>query len=72
VPKELTESELLYANLVKARRSQVRLKYSIRADRELNTVIPKLEKDFMKALKAGREEEFIFEVLELGSGEVGT
>jgi type II secretory pathway component PulJ len=61
VAKQLTESELLYQNLVKAVRSSKRLKYSILADRELNEVIPQLEKDFMAALKAGREEEFAIE-----------
>jgi hypothetical protein len=69
--KQLTDSELLYQNLVKAVRSNVRLKHSIRADRELNYRIPDLEKKFMAALKAGRAEDFASEMAQLTAGEVG-
>lgn len=57
--KQLTDVELAWANLVKAIRSQVRLKHSLAADRELNRLIPKIETQFMKAVKAGETREFV-------------
>lgn len=71
--KQLTETEMLWANFVKSVRANVRLKYSLRADRELNQVLPELEKRFMAAVKAGKEQELVVDeaanvVLELGSG----
>lgn len=57
--KQLTDTELAWAALVKAVRSQVRLKHSLAADRELNTLIPEIEKDFMAAVKAGTAREFV-------------
>lgn len=55
----LTETEMLERNLVKAARSQVRLKHSLAADRELNVLIPALKKDLEKAIKAGEAREFV-------------
>jgi len=57
--KQLTESELRYAAAIKTIRSQVRLKMSLIADRELNSKLPAFEKQWNAAIKAGREEEFI-------------
>ncbi len=57
--KQLTESELRFAAAVKVIRSQVRLKMSIAADRELNYKLPEFEKRWNAAIKAGQEEEFV-------------
>jgi len=67
-----TEEEMLWANFVKAVRSNVRLKYSLRADRELNTLLPELELRFAGALKHQQTLDLAVEeaaqvVLELGS-----
>jgi hypothetical protein len=48
-----TESELQKALLVKVLRSQVRLKHTLEAERELNEVLPAAEKAFDKALQRG-------------------
>ena len=70
--KQLTETEMLWANFVKAVRANVRLKHSLRADRELNEALPALEKKFGAAVKAGKEMELVVDeaarvVLELGA-----
>ncbi len=72
--KQLTETELLWANLLKSVRANVRLRFAISADRKLNKVIPGLEKDFMLAVKEGRAQKFAVETItglveELRSGE---
>jgi cell division protein FtsB len=46
-----TDAELQKALLVKVLRSQIRLKHTIEAERELNEVLPKAEKDFDKKLQ---------------------
>lgn len=70
--KQLTETEMLWANFVKAVRSEVRLKHSIRADNELNVKVPLLETRFMAAVKAGREVDFVLNELTELSAEVGS
>jgi hypothetical protein len=49
-----TDAELQKALLVKVLRSQIRLKHTIEAERELNEVLPKAEKDFDKKLQHGK------------------
>lgn len=55
---QLTDIEMLERNLVKAIRSQVRLKHSLAADRELNLILPAVKLEFEKAIKEGRAAEF--------------
>lgn len=57
--KELTDTELDWAALVKAIRSQVRLKHSTKADRELNGLIARTETEYMAAVKSGKGREFV-------------
>lgn len=56
---KLTDIEMLERNLIKAARSQVRLKHSLAADRELNELLPALKKDLEKAIKEGTAKEFV-------------
>lgn len=56
---KLTETERLERNMVKAVRSQIRLKHSIRADNELFRMLPDLKKDFDAAVKNGKAKEFV-------------
>ena len=72
--KQLLESELTWAAFVKSVRSTVRLKHSLRADRELNQLLPQLEKAFQAAQKLGLEKDLVVEesarlTRELGSAE---
>lgn len=53
VTVQKTEAELLKAQMVKTIRSLVRVKHSLRADEELNEVLPKAEQAFDIALQRG-------------------
>ena len=55
---KLTETEILLRNLIKAKTSEIRLRHSLAADREVNETIPDLEKDFARAVQLGVEKEF--------------
>lgn len=50
---EKTESEFRKAAMLKTLRSVVRLKYSLLADQEMNSLIPAAERAFDKALQHG-------------------
>ncbi len=72
--KQLTENELLWSKFVKAVRANIRLKYSLMADEELNRLLPELEKKFAAAEKLGQAKDLAVEeaskiLLELGDGE---
>jgi len=56
---KLTDTEILERALFKAVRSQTRLKYSIKADRELFRTLPGLKQEFEAAVKAGTAREFV-------------
>jgi hypothetical protein len=51
--KDNVEVEL--AAVVKAARTNIRLKHSIAADREINEVLPEIEKDFYAAVQRGKK-----------------
>jgi hypothetical protein len=55
---KLTDTERIERNMVKAVRSQIRLKHSIKADNELFRLLPDLKKDFDAAAKNGKAKEF--------------
>lgn len=56
---QLTDIEMLERNLTKAIRSQVRLKHSLAADRELNRKLAEVKREFEAAVKAGTVREFV-------------
>lgn len=56
--KRLTDSELLWQNLLKAKRAEIRLKHSIAADIELAETLPELKDDFDQAVKLGVARQF--------------
>jgi hypothetical protein len=57
--RQFTDTEMTFKIAEKIIRSQVRLKMSCKADVELNKKLPEFEKQFMAAVKAGRQEEFV-------------
>lgn len=57
--KELTENEVMLRNLVKVKQNDIRLKFSLAADREIFETIPGLEKDFWRAVQLGKQREFV-------------
>ena len=72
--KQLTESEMIWAQFLKSVRATVRLKHSMRADQELNQLLPQLEKAFQAAQKLGIEKDLVVAeasrlLRELGSAE---
>lgn len=70
--KRLTEVERLWANLLKAKRAEVRLIHSIAADNELAEALPELKEDFDQAVKLGVARAFIagqYTFPELGSSD---
>ena len=53
-----TDYEMAVQEAKKAARSFIRLRYSIMAERELNEVLPSIEREIAEALEAGVEYEF--------------
>jgi hypothetical protein len=53
MPRRLTIAELERAGIAKTTRTLVRLKHSLAADEELNTLLPATLDDFDEALAAG-------------------
>lgn len=51
--RKLTESELERKKIVKIKRTMIRLKHSLRADEEINSVLPKTVGEFDAALERG-------------------
>jgi hypothetical protein len=47
-------SEQTWANVLKAARAAVRLKHSLRADEELNEVLPRLQEEYTRAINRGQ------------------
>lgn len=52
--KALTDTEVKRAAILKAVKSNVRLKYAILADEELNRILPELAARFDKAMAEGK------------------
>lgn len=62
-----TEIELQKALMVKVLRSQIRLKHTLEAERELNQVLPEAERQFDVAVQRGElpaVEEIVRDVVE--------
>ena len=57
--KKKTDDEVLFANLLKAKRAEIRLRHSMAADREIFATIPTLEADFWRAVQLGVVKEFV-------------
>lgn len=53
MPRGLTEIELAKRRLFKSARAAIRLNYSIKADDELNRILPELEEHFDTAVLNG-------------------
>ena len=47
------ETQMRLADSIKAVRAAVRLKHSIRADNDLNKVLPRVEREFYKRVQQG-------------------
>ena len=47
--------EVDLAAVVKTARTHIRLKHSLAADREINEVLPEIEKDFYSAVQRGKK-----------------
>lgn len=61
--KQLTDTEIQVAAMLKTARNTIRLKYSLMADREIAELLPKFERQIHQAIMEGRP-------IELAVGEV--
>ena len=51
--RQRTDVEQLRADVLKAVRTAIRLKHSLAADREMNEVLPEVERELEAAIKSG-------------------
>lgn len=61
--KRLTADEVLLRNITKAKTSEIRLRHSLAADREVIEALPDLEEAFWKAVKLGQQRQFAVRTL---------